>query len=86
MCYDYAFAKHLIFFGWNGLLMVLEHSAFGKMVGKLVAALNLPAPIRSHLVVLLSLPVAHLFVEDLVDSGYFSHLKLGIPLIVFERL
>ena len=86
-CHTYAFGKQLIFFFWNGLLLLLEESRLGKILGGVFGARlePLPALIRSHLVILTALPVAHLFTEDLLDGGYFAHLKLAFPLLAIEQ-
>lgn len=79
-CYcDAWVGKQLIFFGWNGALIAMEH-AFGRHLSKLAA--RLPRLLRSHLIVLLSLPVGHLFTADLVRAGYFDHIRPAIPVIV----
>lgn len=85
-CYDPAVGKHFVFFAWNGMLIVLEHSALGIAIGGMVNKLRLPRLLQSHLVVLLALPVGHLFLEDLVQGGYFRHVAVGIPRLVFEKI
>mgnify|MGYP000013768181 CR=1 FL=1 len=82
-CYcDAWFGKQLLFFGWNGVLIALEY-----LVGHKLSALttHLPSLLRSHLVVLLSLPVGHLFTADLTMAGYFGCIQHALPLIQFVR-
>jgi hypothetical protein len=38
--------------------------------------------LKSHLIVLLALPVGHLFTRDLTRAGYFDHIRPAIPVIV----
>ena len=75
-CYEYVRGKHLILFGWNGMLLLLEESRIGKIVEFLFSGWlkTLPSLVRSILVVLAALPEGHLFTEDLLDGGYFTQL------------
>jgi hypothetical protein len=83
-CYcDAWFGKQLIFFCWNGVLIALEY-LLGDRISKAMAPV--PSLIRSHLVVLLSLPVGHLFTADVTMSGYFQHLQQILPLIKIVSL
>jgi Membrane bound O-acyl transferase family len=84
-CYHPAFGKHLIFFGWNAVLLLLEASSLGRVCGATLQQ-NLPAAIVSHLVVLAALPVGHLFTEDLLQSGYFTQLQLSFPMLSIEKV
>lgn len=82
-CYcDTWFGKQLLFFGWNGVLIASEY-----LVGNQVSPLtkHLPSLLRSHLVVLLSLPVGHLFTADMTKSGYFEGLQQALPIIQIIR-
>jgi hypothetical protein len=74
--------KQLVFFGWNGVLIALEYLVAGDMA----SYTNwLPRLVRSHLIVLLSLPVGHLFTADITKAGYFSHLRSAIPMVTITR-
>jgi len=78
-CYcDTWVGKQLVFFGWNGVLIGLEY-----VVGDQLSVLtgHLPSLLRSHLVVLLSLPVGHLFTADITKAKYFQGLAQALPLI-----
>ena len=78
-CYcDSWIGKQLLFFGWNGVLISLEYM-FGNQISKLVQPV--PQLLKSHLVVLLSLPVGHLFTADLTMSGFFEHMQQCLPFI-----
>ncbi|KAG7366200.1 aspartic peptidase domain containing protein [Nitzschia inconspicua] len=70
--------KQLIFFGWNGVLVALEY-LLGDQVSRYSQCL--PRVMRSHLIVLLALPVGHLFTYDITHAGYFDHLTAAVPAI-----
>jgi len=77
-CYCYGWiGKQLLFFCWNGGFIAVEY-----LVGDKVAEITKPLPqwLRSHLVVLLSLPVGHLFTADMTESGYFESIQQALPL------
>jgi len=79
-----SYGKNMIFFGWNGVLILLE-SIIGrftifkyfKWMGK-----RLPGPLISVLVVLTALPLAHLFLSDWIAIGFFHDFHQGIIMIV----
>jgi hypothetical protein len=74
------FGKQLLFFGWNGILLVMEYAVGWE---KLVSAI--PKPIVTLLVVLMALPVGHLFTGDMIKGGYFSSLQLALPMLTWEQ-
>jgi hypothetical protein len=67
--------KLTAFFLWNGVVMVLE-----RPVGRLIQPVSsqLPTIVVSTLVVLTALPVAHWYVGDWVEGGYFRDLSIGL--------
>jgi hypothetical protein len=70
-------------FGWNGILIALEYWIVGQQAPNVLTPKLQPRLLlRSHLVVLLALPVGHLFTGDLVQAGYFDHIHPAIPVIV----
>jgi hypothetical protein len=82
-CYEYTFGKHLIFFGWNGLLLLFESivAMFCQRMQQTV-----PPSLVGHVLSLMTfLPVLHLFTQDLLDSGYFTQLQVALPFITIER-
>lgn len=81
-CHVPPFGKHLLFFGWNGCLLLLEY-LFGDLFTWIPK--TLPAPLVSVLVVLTALPVGHWFTGDLISGGYFTSLQLAFPIIVARR-
>jgi len=74
------FGKSMLFFGWNGLLLVLEYAVGEKSWKNLVS--SFPKPIVTLLVVLMALPVGHLFTGDMIVGGYFQTLQLALPMLV----
>jgi hypothetical protein len=74
--------KQLLFFGWNGVLIALEY-VLGEHLAKIT--FWMPRLVRSHLIVLLSLPVGHLFTGDLTRAGYFLHLRHAIPIVTVSH-
>mmetsp|Transcript_20238 Transcript_20238/g.29701 ORF Transcript_20238/g.29701 Transcript_20238/m.29701 type:complete len:378 (-) Transcript_20238:50-1183(-) len=80
------YGKNIIFFGWNGILVMTEsilssNSSFQKSwwMGRIRL---LPPAFVTALVILSALPVAHLFIDDWIQVGYFSHVQVGMPLLV----
>ena len=73
--------SHLAFFIWNGVVLGIDHMLRGN---KIVDALSkaLPGRIRSFLVVLTVLPLAHLFTQVYVDVGFYTAFSRGFPRIV----
>ena len=69
---DYRFKwKQMIFFGWNGLLIIAENMIAGwTMVQQLRR--KVPRFLITALVVSSALPIAHLFTSDWVRYGYFD--------------
>jgi hypothetical protein len=77
------FGKQLLFFGWNGVLIALEYLVGNKLSSMTT---HLPALLRSHIVVLLSLPVGHLFTADMTLSGYYESIQQALPLFQVTRI
>jgi hypothetical protein len=75
----------MIFFGWNGILLLLEDSVVHTTFwNNYVMRYCIPSHplIKGHLVVLLALPVSHLFTDDVVLGGFFSGVQHALPLVV----
>jgi hypothetical protein len=62
------------FFLWNGALMTLER----PLAKYFQWTHHLPLPVRSTLVLLLSLPVAHWHCGDWVKGDLFEHVAMGL--------
>jgi hypothetical protein len=73
------FGKSMLFFGWNGLLVVAEH-AIGRERWQRHAS-KYPKPLVTLVVIMTALPVGHLFTGDMVAGGYFAHVQLYFPLL-----
>lgn len=78
--YQPPFGKSLLFFGWNGILLVLEY-AVGETLWKNMTS-TVPRPVVSLMVILMALPVSHLFTGDLIVGGYFQTLELALPMVI----
>jgi hypothetical protein len=77
------FGKSLLFFGWNGILLVVEH-----WVGRErwhAAVKPMPRLLVSLLVVMFALPVGHLFTGDFRHGGYFESLATTWPIVAVTR-
>lgn len=73
--------KNILFFSWNGVLILAEHAtAKWKIVNSL--SVHLPQFVKSSLVLLTALPLAHLFTGDWIEAGYFDHISLCVPSII----
>lgn len=79
-----SYGKNMIFFGWNGVLILLE-----SIIGRFTTfkyfewmGERLPGPLISVLVVLTALPLGHLFLSDWIAIGYFHNIHQGIIMIV----
>ena len=75
--------KNMIFFGWNGLLIGAEYTIGHWTVVQWLSK-HLPQSIKTSMVILSALPLAHLFIGDWIEAGYFDHVSVCLPLI--ERI
>ena len=79
------FGKQLLFFGWNGILLLLDHyfqlgDYHRRLPIRLPKRLLLPFRLLiGHLIVLLSLPMGHLMTWDMTESGFFKHQYAAVP-------
>ena len=73
--------SQLAFFLWNGVVLGIEHLLRGNKYLEHVAN-RLPVPLRSFLVVLTVLPLAHLFTQIFVENGFYTAFARGFPKIV----
>lgn len=79
-CYLTPVGGSTAFFIWNALIIMLEYSFGGsKLVLQFVK--TVPASLRTVVLVMLALPVAHWFCEPYVVSNFFDHASIGFPLI-----
>lgn len=82
--YEPSYGSQFCFFAWNGMLMLLEYvfiNYYWTMAPQLKLKFSAPPIIKSMLVILMALPVAHWFTDEYVRSGLFSHYAVGFPII-----
>ena len=83
-CYcDGWIGKQSILFCYAGASIALEY-AVGETLSNLTPTW-LPAILKSHLLVLTTLPVAHFFTMDLASAGYFRSLQNVLPLLIIKK-
>lgn len=77
-CFVPVLLKLTAFFGWNGVVMLLE-----RPLGPYLRTVSsrLPTAVVSTLVVLTALPVSHWYSGDWAKGGYFRDLSIGVWLI-----
>jgi len=80
--YKPVFGNHLIFFAWNGIVLLLERALTDTEPIRWIAH-NLPQPMKTFLVLLTVLPIAHLFTDEYVASGFYSDIAFGFPRIFY---
>lgn len=80
--YAPAFGKQFCFFAWNAVVILLEHAVKGHSIIQWMQE-NLPAPVRTALVLLTVLPIAFLFTDEYVACGFYSDISMGFPKVVF---
>jgi hypothetical protein len=77
------FGKSLLFFGWNGVLLVIEHWIGRERWNELIKPY--PRFLVSMVVVLAALPVGHLFTGDFRQGGYFTSLVTAWPMVIVKE-
>eukprot|EP00531_Pseudo-nitzschia_arenysensis_P002286 CAMPEP_0116115152 /NCGR_PEP_ID=MMETSP0329-20121206/354_1 /TAXON_ID=697910 /ORGANISM="Pseudo-nitzschia arenysensis, Strain B593" /LENGTH=308 /DNA_ID=CAMNT_0003608565 /DNA_START=107 /DNA_END=1033 /DNA_ORIENTATION=+ len=81
---DYRFQwKQMIFFGWNGILILLEYTIGHWRIFQWLSK-TLPPIATTALVLCCALPLAHLFTGDWIKIGYFDSVFLAEPIIVCQ--
>lgn len=80
LCYVTPLGGSTGFFLWNAIIILAEYAIGGsKLVAQFVHLV--PAPLRTVMLVMLALPVAHWFCEPYVLSNFFDHSELCFPMI-----
>lgn len=69
----------LAFFWWQAALVMLEVAGGPWCRG---ATRLVPRPVRTALVIVVGLPVAHWFTDSYVRSDFFAHGQVGMPMIL----
>jgi len=80
-CFKYLPGKSFAFFAWNGIIIIFEHMVGGWLIFQRMKR-TLPLPLKTALVILTALPLGHLFTGDWIESGYFSHYAMALPIVV----
>lgn len=73
--------KHLLFFLWNAVVLVLEGLLHGN---KVLAWMHktLPQPVCTALIFMTVLPIVHFFTDQFIAVGFYSGFSVGYPAIV----
>jgi len=74
------YGKHLLFFVWNAVVLILEVPLKDARPVRWISR-NVPALVKTQLVILTVLPLAHLFTDVYVDIGLYSDFAVGFPLV-----
>lgn len=80
-CFRPKYGNHIAFFLWNGVVIILEHLLCNLHIFQWMKKV-LPKSIITMLVIMTALPVAHLFTDEYVQSGFYSHYKIGFPMLI----
>jgi len=84
--YEPQFGNQFLFFAWNGIVLFLERALLsteqGQSSSKWMQS-NVPKPIRTALVLLTVLPIAHLFTDEYVKSSFYDDAAFGFPRIEY---
>lgn len=78
------FGKSLLFFCWNGILLIVEHWVQRRRWD--VALESMPRWLVSLSVVMFALPVGHLFTGDFRHGGYFESLVTTWPMVTVIQI
>lgn len=76
------FGKQICFFGWNGILVMVEYFIIGKGLAKGPRewiSKHLPRLVIGIMVVITALPVGHWFTGDFCVLNFFHHVSLAFP-------
>lgn len=80
--YEPAFGTQFIFFSWNAIILLVERALEGHAILQWMQQ-HLPKPIRTALVLLTVLPIAHLFTDEYIRSNFYNDAAWGFPIIVY---
>jgi hypothetical protein len=76
--------KQMLFFGWNGVLIILEYCIGHWAIFRWMSR-TLPPIVVTALVLCCALPLVHLFTGDWIKHGYFDAVYLAEPIVVCSR-
>jgi hypothetical protein len=80
-CFHPFYGGAMVFFGWQGLLIAFEYMLGRNPVVAWVSH-RLPTPVRSLLIIMFGIPMAHFFLEPYVRTNFFRHGQMALPLIL----
>jgi Membrane bound O-acyl transferase family len=78
------YGNHWLFFMWNGVILIGEYILQGTALVRFLQR-NLPKPVRTMLVLLMVVPISHLFTDEYIQCSFYSDISLGFPRIVKIR-
>uniref|UniRef100_A0A7S4AXF0 Wax synthase domain-containing protein n=1 Tax=Pseudo-nitzschia australis TaxID=44445 RepID=A0A7S4AXF0_9STRA len=84
--YQPKFGNQFLFFVWNGIALCLERLFMNTQQGRLFSKWtrsHVPKPIRTALVLLTVLPIAHLFTDEYVKGLFYDDAAHGFPRIKY---
>jgi Acyl-CoA cholesterol acyltransferase len=73
--------KQILFFSWNGMLILLEYAIGGLPMFQWISK-NVPSFLVTAMVVSTALPFAHFFTADWIKGGYFDAVMIAEPLVM----
>lgn len=81
-CYEPTYGTSLIFFLWQAALIAIEmmvgRTPLFREIGR-----RLPQPVKTILLLVMGIPVAHYFMEPYFKCGFFfPHAQPGLPMIL----
>lgn len=76
-----AMGKQFIFFAWNAVVVLLERRVARHRLFSLMQE-RLPQPILTFLVLLTVLPIAHLFTDEYIRSGFYGDASWAFPIFL----
>jgi hypothetical protein len=82
--YEPAVGTHFFFFVWNAIVLLMERALEGHWIIAWMQS-NLPKPLRTALVLLMVLPIGHLFTDEYIKSCFFSDAAFGFPRITYLK-
>lgn len=75
------YGHHLFFFSWCAVILLGE-----RVIGPTITPwLPKPGPLRTGLVLLTTLPIAHYFTDEYIASSFYSDISLGFPKVLLLK-
>ncbi|OEU19316.1 hypothetical protein FRACYDRAFT_182183 [Fragilariopsis cylindrus CCMP1102] len=84
--YKPQFGNQFLFFTWNAFVLVSERALLNTIMGGQLfqwMRCYVPKPIRTCLVLMTVLPIAHLFTDEYVSSCFYNDAAFGFPRIEY---